>query len=125
MTTDSEIYKHGFNGLLKMQKEMWRIDYQSEVGTIIPQLSTFKFYTFSFIHEYSPRFPFQTSPEIILGSSDEGGSFTHRWTNFEMHTFQRISKTRATIIAIIDSSNSYQWMVQLACVHIFSQLRLE
>lgn len=74
MTTDSEIYKHGFNGLLKIQKEMWRIDYQSEAGTIIPRFSTFQFYGFSFIHEYNSRFPFQTSPEIILGSSDEGGS---------------------------------------------------
>lgn len=78
MTTDSEIYKHGFNSLLKMQKEMWMIDYQSEVRTIIPQFSTFQFCGFSFIHEYNPRFPFQTSPEIILGSSDEGDSCTHR-----------------------------------------------
>lgn len=51
MTTDSELHKHWFNGLLKMQKEMWMIDYQSEVGTIILQFSTFQFCGFSFIYE--------------------------------------------------------------------------
>ena len=120
MTTDLELYKHGFNGLLKTQKEMWMIDYQSEVGTIIPQFSTFQFCGFSFIHEYNPRFSFQTSLEIILGSSDEGGSVltgeqTLKWIPFNV-------LQRATIIEIIGLSNNYQSMIQLVCVHIFFQL---
>lgn len=37
ITTDSEMYKHGFNGLLKMQTERWKIDYQSKIKTITVQ----------------------------------------------------------------------------------------
>lgn len=43
MTTNSGIYKPGFNGLLKMKKEMQRIEYQSEAGTSTLQFSTFSF----------------------------------------------------------------------------------
>lgn len=75
MTRDSELYKHGSNGLKKMQKEMWRIE------AIIPQFSTFQFSeTFSFIHEYNPRFLLQTSLEIILVSSEEDLLFTYKQT---------------------------------------------
>ena len=57
MTTDSEIYKHGFYGLLKIQKEMQGIDYQPEVWTFTPHFSTFQFYGFFLIYEYNPIFP--------------------------------------------------------------------
>lgn len=68
MTTDAEMDKHGFSGL-KMQKEIWRIDYQSKVETISVQF-LIKFYErVSFIHECNPRFSLQTSLEIVFRSS--------------------------------------------------------
>lgn len=51
------MYKHGFNGLVKMQKEMQRFDYQPKGETVTPQFSAFQCYEmFSFIHVYNPKF---------------------------------------------------------------------
>lgn len=61
-----------------MQKETQRFDDQPKVETVTPQFSAFQFYEmFSFIHEYNPSFPFLMFPEVILGSSEEGGFRIH------------------------------------------------